>query len=132
MSREDRTPEITIDAEDLYREELFTDGRAGTLRRLTPVKTDASDDPSRKVLYVGQAQLLTPMGALPLSFDIEADSLDSALQQYASAAEQAMERAMQELQEMRREAASSLVIPEGGPGGMGGGMGGPGGKIQLR
>jgi len=40
---------------------------------------------------------------------------------------------LNQLQEMRREAASGLVIPgQGGPGGgMGGGFGGPGGGIQL-
>jgi hypothetical protein len=50
-----------------------------------------------------------------------------------STANQAVEKTMQELQELRREAASSIVIPETG-GGMGGlgGAGGPGGKIQLR
>lgn len=137
MSQDDRTPEITMDPQDLYREELFTDRQAGSLRRLTPVTPDGADDPQRKVLYVGQAQLLTPVGALPLSFEIEADSLATALQKYGDAAQEAMERAIQELQEMRREAASSLVIPEGGAGGLGGGLGGPGGlggggKIQLR
>jgi len=138
MSRDDRTPEITMDADDLYREDVFTDRRAGTLRRLTPVKPDGSDDPGRTVLYVGQAQLLTPVGALPISFEIEADSLEAALEKYGDAAQEAVDRAVQELQELRREAASSIVIPETAPGGVGGGgLGGAGGlpgggKIQLR
>jgi len=131
MSRED--PDITMDPNDLYREDLFTDRRAGSLRRLTPVTASGADDPGRRVLYVGQAQLLTPMGALPLSFEIEADSLEAALQGYAAAAGEAMEQAVEELQELRREAASSIVIPEAGPGGMGGAGGLPGGgKIRLR
>ena len=37
---------------------------------------------------------------------------------------------MRELQEMRRQASSSIVIPQGGAGGLGGGGLG-GGKIQL-
>ena len=41
---------------------------------------------------------------------------------------------MQELQEMRREAASSIIVPESGGGAMGGLPGGGipgGGKIQM-
>jgi hypothetical protein len=46
-----------------------------------------------------------------------------------------VERTMRQLQEMRREAASSIVVPDRMPPGLGGlgGPGGPrgGGKIQL-
>ena len=45
-------------------------------------------------------------------------------------AKAAVERAMSELQQMRREAASSIVIPEGMPSGLAGGAPG-GGKIKL-
>lgn len=128
---DERLPEIKLKSDDLYREEIFTDRRAGTLRRLTPVTADGADDPGRPVLYMGDAQLMTPVGALPLAFEVPGQSLSEALQNYADAARQAMERAIEELKEMRREAASSIVIPEMG-GGAGGGFGGPGGgKIQM-
>lgn len=127
---DERLPEIKLNPDDLYREDLFTDRRAGTLRRLTPITSDGNDDPDRAVLYVGDAQLMTPVGALPLSFEIPAQSLREALERYPDAARKAMERAIEELKEMRREAASSIVIPEMGPGG--GGFGGSGGgKIQM-
>lgn len=121
-------PEIKLDADNLYRETLVTDRRAGSLRIMTPIKSDGSDDDSRPELYLGQAQLLTPMGPLPLSFEIAADSLSAALDKFPDAAAKAVEDAIEELKEMRREAASQIVIPEagGGMGGMGG-MGGPGG-----
>ncbi len=127
---DERLPEIKLDPDDLYREELFTDRRAGTLRRLTPITADGENDPGRAVSYVGDAQLMTPVGALPLSFEIPAKSLREALDQYPEAARAAMERAIEELKEMRREAASSIVIPEmgGGAGGLGGSGGG---KIQM-
>jgi len=120
---------LRMNSEDLYREEIFTDQRVGTLRRLTPVTTDGSDDNSRPVRYLGQSQMMTPMGALPLNFEIEADSLQQAVDNYAEAARQAVEHTLEELKELRREAASQIVIPEtgggmGGPGGMGGGPGG--------
>lgn len=133
MAHED-SPEIKMDPANLYREEIFTDRKAGTIRVMTPVKRDGSADASRKVLFVGEAQLLTPVGALPLAFQIDAESLGDAAERFAAAASVAVERAVKELQQMRREAASSLVIP--GSGGLPPGFGGPGGlpgggKIQM-
>lgn len=131
---EERKPEITMDAADMYREEMFTDRKMGSIRQLTPVKSDGSPDSGRPILFVGQAQLLTPVGTLPLSFEIAAGSLEEAIRKYPEAAQVAVEHAVKELQELRREAASSIVIPEAGAGGLGGpgGLGGTGGgKIQL-
>ena len=67
--------DLRMDPGALYREEVFTDRRAGTVRALTPVRTDGLLDTTRRVLYVGEAQLLTPAGVLPLVFEIEAKSL---------------------------------------------------------
>jgi hypothetical protein len=127
-----------MSAADLYREEVYSDRKVGTLRELTPVNADGTRDQGRPVLYVGQTQLMTAMGALPIGFEIEAANLAEAIKGFADAANQAVEQTLRELQEMRREAASSIVIPEAG-GGLGGlgGAGGPGGlpgggKIQLR
>ena len=131
---DERLPEIKLNPDDLYREEIITDRRAGTLRRMTPITADGDDDPERAVIYMGDAQLMTPVGALPLSFEVPAQSLSEALQNFPAAAREAMERAIEELKEMRREAASSIVIPELGSGGAAGpgGFGGPGGgKIQI-
>ena len=128
---ESRLPEPKMDATSLYREEIYTDRQVGTIRVLTPVKTDGAPDPARPTLYVGEAQIYTTMGTLPLSFELEAASLAEAVAQYAPAAKDAVERAVRELEEMRRQAASSIVIPRGGgPGGLPpGGIGG--GKIQM-
>jgi hypothetical protein len=103
-----------MDSTQLYREETFTDRKVGTIRRLTPVAADGSDDSARPVLFVGQAQVMTPMGALPISFELEASTLDAAIEKFGPAAEQAVQQTMRELQEMRREQASSLVIPDAG------------------
>ncbi len=75
MNPNEITDALRIDPNQLYHEETFTDRRAGSIRRLTPVRSDASPDPGRPVRFVGQAQLLTPMGTLPLVFDIEATTL---------------------------------------------------------
>ena len=104
-------PERRMDADSLYLEEMFTDQKVGTLRKMTPVKVDGSPDESRPVLYVGQAQMMTPAGALPLTFEIEASDLAEAIAKFGEGAEKAMEETMQELQELRRQQASQIVVP---------------------
>lgn len=123
--------DITMDATSLYREEIYTDRRVGTIRALVPVDGKGATDATRPVVFVGEAQIMTQMGPLPVSFEIEAKSLGEAVAGYAEAAKVAVERTVRELQEMRRQAASSLVLPGQGGGGFSpGGLGG-GGKIQM-
>lgn len=130
MNISDQELDISINSENLYREEVYTDQKAGSIRCLIPVTAQGGNDDSRETRYVGQTQLVTPMGALPLSFEIEANSLEEAAKKFSSHAKAALENTMKEIQEMRREAASSIVVPE--TGGMGSGVPGSGGKIQLR
>lgn len=128
---ENTAPEPKMDAANLFHEEVFTDRKIGAIRRLTPVKPDGTPDPARTPVFVGDAQLLTSVGALPLSFEIPAQTLDEATRNYSEAAKQAFERAVQELQEMRRQAASSIVLPGQGAGIGPGGLPGSGGKIKF-
>ncbi|MEP7062084.1 MAG: hypothetical protein ABI881_06780 [Betaproteobacteria bacterium] len=114
-----------MDVAALYREEIYTDRKVGTLRVLQPVSADGGDDPKRQTIYQGEAQLMTSVGPLPISFEIDATNLADAVERYGDAAKVGVERAMHELQQMRREQQSSIVIPEAG------GMP-PAGKIQLR
>jgi hypothetical protein len=134
QGNERRGMDPSMDPAALYLEEVFTDRRVGTIRRLTPVKADATTDVGRPVLYVGETQVMTQVGTLPIAFEIPASTLEGAAQQFGPLAKEAIERTMKELQELRRQAASSIVVPQGGlPGGGMGGMGGAGGggKIQL-
>jgi hypothetical protein len=126
-TKPETTNDIKIDPKQLYLEEIFTDRRVGTIRRLTPVGKDGGRDQSRAVLYVGETQVLTPAGALPIAFEIGAGSLEEAAEKFGTLAKEAIERKVKELQELRRQAASSIVVPQGPlpP------MGGPGGKIQM-
>jgi hypothetical protein len=104
--------QATMDSTQIYLEETFTDRRVGTIRRLTPVTADGSIDAARPVIFVGQAQVMTPMGAVPISFELDASTLNAAIEKFGVAAEQAVQQTMRELQEIRREQASSLVIPD--------------------
>ena len=129
MATKPETPnDIKVDPNSLYLEEIFTDRRIGTIRRMTPVKKDGSRDSARAVLYVGETQVLTPAGALPIGFEIAAGSLEEAAEKFGQNAKEAIERTVKELQEMRRQAASQIVVPQGPLPPM---TGGGGGKIQM-
>jgi len=112
MSSASNGRQASMDAAQIYREEIFTDRRVGTIRRLTPVTVDGAPDAARPVIFVGQAQVMTPMGAVPISFELDSPTLDGAIAKFGEAAEQAVQQTMRELQEIRREQASSLVIPD--------------------
>ena len=120
-----------MDASSLYREEIITDRKVGTLRMMTPLTIEGTTDASRPVIYMGEAQIMTNAGPLPISFEVEATSLGEAVDGFAAAAKEAIERTVRDLQELRRQAASSIVVPQGGMGALGGGGLGGGGKIQL-
>jgi hypothetical protein len=124
-----RGSETTMDVASLYREEVVTDRKLGLLRVMAPIRSDGSPDPARPTIYTGEAQLMTNMGPLPISFDIPAANLAEAVANYGGAAKVGVDRAMRELQEMRRQSSSSIVIPQGGALPPAGAMGG--GKIQL-
>ena len=136
MATQPSATELKMDPSSLYREEMFTDRKMGAIRVLTPVKSDGAPDGTRKVLYVGETQLLTQAGLLPLVFELDATSLADAVELFASGAADAVERTRRELEDLRREAASSIITPDrmpgllGGPGGPGGPPGG--GKLRLR
>jgi hypothetical protein len=119
---EQGAPDTKMDATALYREDIVTDRKVGTIRRLTPLKSDGSDDATRPTLYVGEAQIMTNAGPLPINFEIEAPTLGEAVEKFGDAAKEAVERTVRELQELRRQQASSIVVP---------GMGNPGSKIQI-
>ena len=120
-TKPETTSDIRVDPNALYLEEIFTDRRVGTIRRLTPVNKTGARDQARPVLYVGETQVLTPAGALPIAFEIGAGSLEDAAEKFGQLAKEAIERTVKELQELRRQAASSIVVP-GAPGT---------GKIQI-
>jgi hypothetical protein len=131
---DDRNLEPQMDASSMYLEEMFTDRKVGAIRRLTPVKSDGSVDSTREVLFLGQAEIMTNMGPVPINFELPGPTLDTAIGGFSDAAAEAVERTVQQIQELRRQQASQLVVPQGGLPGLGGAGAPPGrggGKIQL-
>ena len=103
--------DLAFDRDNLYQEEVFTDLRVGSIRRLTPVLPDGGRDMGRPQLFTGQAQLMSPAGPLPIQCNIQATSLDEAMGKFPRAINEAVERLVQEAEEMRRQEASRIVVP---------------------
>ena len=131
--------QFRMDAASLVREDTYTDGRVGSIRVLTPVKTDGEPDPSRPVHYYGQTQVMTQAGPLPLNFELPGESLAEAIDAFGEATEQAIHEAVEEIKRLQREQASSIMVPgQGAAAGLGDLKGGNsagmpgGGRIKLR
>ena len=109
---ESDAPDVQMDAANLYREESYTDLKAGTMRKLVPVKADGSDDPSREPIFTAATQIMTPGGVLPLSGEVEgAKTLAEAVAGFAPAIKQAIADLREEMAAMQRERASQIVVP---------------------
>lgn len=109
--------EITLDRDSLYREETYTDLKAGSIQALTPVKEDGSVDESRTPLFMGEAHLMSPQGPLPVRCEIDAKTLSEALDKFPEAVNVAVDRMIEQAREMQRQEAGRIVTP----GNLGGG-----------
>ena len=103
--------EAQMDVSELVREELVTDRKIGTIRVLTPILKDGTRDLNREVVYLGETQIMTQMGQLPINFEIKATTLAEAVDGYGAAAKQGVQDTIAKLEEMRRQAASKIVTP---------------------
>jgi hypothetical protein len=105
---------IKINLQNLYLEEAFTDLQVANIRRLIPVKPNGEIDKTRTVLFVGQTQLVTPHGPVPISFPIEAKNLQLAIEKFPEAMDQFVEKIMEEAKEMQRQEQSRIIVPDSG------------------
>ena len=121
---------LSINVEELYKEESITDRKAASIRRLIPINKDGSEDPTRETIYIGDTTLMTQMGPIPVQFPLEAGSLEAAFELFPEGLKEAVEKLNDRAKEMAREEASRIVVPGQGPGAMPQG-GAPGGKFRL-
>lgn len=119
---------MTVDLDNLHREEVFSDLRSASVRVLTPVDANGRTDPSRPRLFIGDTQLMTQMGPIPVQFELEAETLAEAFAKFPEGVKAAIERLSERAREMARDEASRIVVPGKMPGGgmSGGGLGGGG------
>ena len=109
--------DIKFDRKNLYREETITDLKVGTIQRLTPIKVDGTKDQSRPHLFVGQTQLLSQSGPVPVSSRIEAETLEEAIRLFPETMQKAVERLVDEVKQLQREQMGRIVVPGQTPGG---------------
>ena len=105
------TMNAEMDASNLYSEEVVTDRKVGTIRVLTPVLPTGARDLERPMVFIGEAQIMTQMGPLPITFEIPAQSVAEAVAAYGAAAKEGVRQTIEQIQAMRREAASQIVTP---------------------
>jgi hypothetical protein len=103
--------ELKLDRNQLYREETFTDTRVGAIKRLTPVRSDGSVDDRRPTIFVGQTQVLSQVGPVPIHCTIEARTLDEALENFPAAIEKALADLMDQARELQHREASRIISP---------------------
>jgi hypothetical protein len=94
---------LTVDRKNLYREESFTDIKVAAIRQLTPVNPDMSPDDSRRPLYMGQTQLMTPSGPVMLQSILEATTLDEAIEKFPAAMQKEVDNVMAQVQKDSKE-----------------------------
>ncbi len=103
--------ELSLDQDNLYREDIFSDLKVGMIKRLTPVNTDGTTDKRRPVMFVGQTQLMSNMGPLPVSCQIEAKTLQEAIGKFPDAIQKAVAEMVEQVKEAQRKEASRIVVP---------------------
>lgn len=128
MPSNDQLDQLRLDTNELVIEQTITDRRVGSIRKLIPIKSDGEPDPARQIQFIGQSQIMTPAGPLPISFELDGSDLAAAIEQFPQAANRAIEEAVEELKKMQRDQQSSIMVP--GQKGSQGGMP-PGGGFQL-
>lgn len=103
--------DVRMDKENLYLEESFTDLKAGSIRQLTPVMSDGTPDKNRKIFFMAQTQLMTQAGMLPIQCEIEALTLNEAIDKFPAAVNEAVEKLVERANEMRRQESSRIIVP---------------------
>ena len=111
MSDQPTVAEIQVDKSNLYREETFSDLKVASVRRLTPVKEDGSEDPGRDTIFIGETTLMSQRDPLPVQAPIEALSLAEAFEKFPEAVNAAVDKLIEQAKEMQRQEASRIVVP---------------------
>ena len=107
--------DFKINRSNLYREESFTDLKVGTIKCLNPVKADGSEDKTRKKIFVGNTNVMTPQGPIPIQGMIQAKELQQAIKKFPETMEAAMDRLIEEAkkyQEQQQAEDSQIQKPD--------------------
>jgi len=114
----DNQIDFTVETTNLYREENITDLKTASIRCLTPINPDGTVDENREKIFMGQTQLMSQHGPVPLHAPLPAATLEEAMELFPGAMQQAMAEMIEEVQKMQREQqlspqtdASRIIVP---------------------
>lgn len=103
---------MEFDGSNLWKEENFTDLKVGTIRKLTPIKLDGTEDKSRTAIFSATTNVMTPSGALPISGEIDAETLAEAVEKFGDAINAAVKQLQDDMIRYQQEQASKIVTPD--------------------
>lgn len=106
---------LNVDYNNLYREEAYTDLKVASIRKFIPVKPNGSEDKGREPFFVGQTQIMSPSGPLPIQCPIDALTLKDAIKKFPEAIQRAIKNLIAEAKQMQREEESRIVLPNAMP-----------------
>jgi hypothetical protein len=115
---EDKGRRPKFNQQNVYREEVYSDLTVGSIRQMVPVKQNGEPDKARPILFVGQSQIYTQQGPMPIQFPIDAKNLQQAMDKFADEMEAFVDHLVEQAKELQRQEQSRLIVPGGAaPGG---------------
>lgn len=107
--------DFSVDKNNLYNEESVTDLKVASIRVLKPIHLDGTADTTRKVIYIGHTQLMSPQGPIPIQAMLKADNTKDAIDEFPEAMKKAMaemiERARKMQSQMNQKNDSRIIVP---------------------
>ena len=103
-----------VDKTNLYREISITDLKIANIRQLIPVNIDGSDDTSRETIFIGNTQLGTPQGPIPMQAVLEATSIEEAMDFFPEAMELETQKVIENFKRMearQKKEKSNIIMP---------------------
>jgi len=116
MNEEGQNIDFTVKKDNLYREDSITDLNVASIRRLTPVKPDGTEDTSRTTIFVGHTQLMSPQGPVPIQAHLEANNIEEAIDEFPEAMKKSlaeMVEKIKKIQEQQNQKDDSRIIVPG-------------------
>lgn len=95
--------DFTVDINNLYREESITDLKVASIRRMVPIKPDGTEDPSRTPIFIGQTQLMSPDGPLPIQAELVGNNIEEAIAEFPNAMKKSLAEVIEKLKQMQQQ-----------------------------
>ena len=106
MGSSEKDVKIEVDANNLYREETYTDLKVASFRQLIPVKADGSPDDSREPIIMGMSLVTSQAGPVPVQCHCVAKTLEGAFQEFPEAAKRSLDQMVAEARELQKQRAA--------------------------